>query len=230
MKPEWQILLWWVLFGGTHILGSAVPVRTFLIRKLTLYGFKGIYSLVSFATFIPLVMVYARNKHAGGILIPLTDAGWWAAHVLVFLALFVLLQGLITTSPQTTKAEMTGRLHRSAHGIQRITRHPSNLGIGLFAVAHMLVNPTSGDWIFFGGFVVFGVLSTLHQDHRTRVAGPEEAKAFLQDTSWFPFAAILAGRQKIAPREYSFIGLAVAVIAYAALRWFHPAIFGGFEG
>ncbi len=230
MKSEFQILVWWLLFGGTHILGSAVPARTFFIRKLTLYGFKGLYSLVSFATFIPLVVVYARNKHAGAMVIPLTGWAWWAAHVLMFMAFIFLFQGLLTRSPQTTAAELSGRLRGSARGIQRVTRHAVNLGFVLFGLAHMMVNPTVGDWIFFGGFVVFSVLATLHQDHRTRVAGAEEAKAFLRDTSYLPFAAIFAGRQKMALRECSISGLAVAVIAYAALRWFHPAVFGGFEG
>ena len=45
MTPELQILLWWIAFGGTHQIGSSVPVRTWLIGKLgllePLHGLKG---------------------------------------------------------------------------------------------------------------------------------------------------------------------------------------------
>ena len=73
----------------------------------------------------------------------------------------VLVQGLTTQSPLTTEAEMSGHFPARARGIQRITRHPGNFGFGLMALAHMLSNPYVGDWIFFGGFVVYGILSSM---------------------------------------------------------------------
>jgi uncharacterized membrane protein len=95
-------------------------------------------------------------------------------------------------------------------------------------VAHSLVNPTVGDWIFFGGFVVYGILSAIHQDRRVLAAGPEQAKRFVAETSALPFVAILAGRQRLALREFSLMGLLAAVILVAVLRFFHGSWFGGF--
>ena len=51
-------------------------------------------------------------------------------------------------------------------GIQRITRHPGNFAFALFGIGHMLSSPRVGDWIFFGGFVVYGIVSSMHQDRR----------------------------------------------------------------
>lgn len=48
------ILFWWLMFGGTHILSSSIPVRSFFIARFGRMPFRGLYSLVAFATFPPL--------------------------------------------------------------------------------------------------------------------------------------------------------------------------------
>jgi uncharacterized membrane protein len=221
--------MWWVLFGGTHIVGSSLPVRTFLIRTLGLRGFKALYSLVAFATLIPLCWVYATDKHAGSFLFePPGPAMRHVTELLMLLALIVLMQALHTRSPLTTQAEMSGKYGSGARAIQRVTRHPQNLAFIIYGVAHALVNPTVGDWIFFGGFVVYGMLSAIHQDRRVLAAGNEQARRFVAETSALPFAAILAGRQRLVLREFSLVGLIAAVVLLVVLRFFHGSWFGGF--
>ena len=70
MSVEIQLVIWWLLFGGTHILGSSAPIRTRLVRVLGLRGFKAVYSVVALATFIPLVLTYWHHRHAGPALVP----------------------------------------------------------------------------------------------------------------------------------------------------------------
>jgi len=227
MPAEAEILVWWLLFAGTHILGSTVPVRSWLIRTISLRGFKAVYSLVALATFLPLCWVFAENKHAGAFLFALTPFSYYLAHALMLLALVVLLQGLATASPLTTVAEMTGRYGSGPRGIQRVTRHPQNLAFMLFGLAHCLTNPYVGDWIFFGGFVIYGLASAMHQDRRVLLLGPEEARRLVAETSLLPFGAILAGRLRLAPREYSLLALLLALVLFVVLRYFHAALFGG---
>ena len=228
MTPELQILLWWFLFGGTHVLGSSVPVRTAVIGKLGLGGFKVIYSLVSLATFIPLVYVYFTNVGSGALLFRPVPALMWVTQVLMVIALIVLAQAATTPNPLTTAAEMSGDFPAEARGIQRITRHPSNLAFSLFGIAHMLSNPYAGDWIFFGGFVVFAIISSFHQDRRTLAGGRDEVARFQAETSLLPFGAIVAGKQRLALREYNKGALVVALLLAAVLWYFHPVVFGGF--
>jgi uncharacterized membrane protein len=228
MSAETEILVWWLLFAGTHILGSAVPVRTFLIRAITLSGFKALYSLVALATFVPLCWTFAANKHAGALLFVPTSYSYYMAHALMLLALVVLLQGLATVSPLTTTAEMTGRYGSGARGIQRVTRHPQNLAFMLFGLAHCLTNPYVGDWIFFGGFIGYGLVSAMHQDRRVLLLGPEEAKRLIAETSLVPFAAIIAGKLRLAPRENSLLALLAAVVMFILLRQFHGPLFGAY--
>ncbi|MBW2467297.1 MAG: hypothetical protein JRF02_08355, partial [Deltaproteobacteria bacterium] len=65
MQTEGLIIFWWLMFGGSHIIGSTIPVRTFCIRRIGTLGFKCIYSLVALATFIPLCYFYFTHCHAG---------------------------------------------------------------------------------------------------------------------------------------------------------------------
>jgi uncharacterized membrane protein len=228
MENESVILLWWLLFGVTHITGSSLAVRCCLIRRLGLAGFKALYSVVALATFIPLCHVFFKNKHAGPVLF-VPDSGLkLATQVLMLMALIVLGQSLATPSPMTTVAEMTGTFRARARGIQRVTRHPQNFAFALFGFAHMLSNSFVGDWLFFGGFLVYGMLSALHQDRRTLSSGRKEVREFQAETSVVPLAAILVGKQRLALREYNGIALVISIMCFVVLRSFHSWLFGGF--
>jgi uncharacterized membrane protein len=222
-----KLLLWWILFGGTHILGSTVPVRGFLIRRIGLPAFKGLYSLVAVATLIPLSFIYFGDKHAGAALFTPPPVARTVTQVLMFFALVVMGQAVATTNPMGTMAELSGKHLDRARGIQRVTRHPMNLAFALFGLAHCLSNPWEGDWIFFGGFVVYAVASSIHQDRRTLAAGPEAVRQFQAQTSCLPFAAILSGKQRFAPGEYSVAALGISLAVFALLLLFHGALFGG---
>ena len=230
MHSETFIFFWWLMFGGSHVIGSSIPVRTFVINRIGRLGFKAVYSFVALATFIPLFYVYFNHRHAGSLLY---TSGYFInllAQFLMLGAIMVLLQGLVTANPMTTMAELTGRVVRNGHGIQRVTRHPQNFAFALFGLAHLLANPYVGDWIFFGGFIVYGIVSAIHQDRRLLATGPVQVKQFLADTSAIPFAAIIRGKQQLAPGEYHPPALAAAIVLFILMRLLHPILFGGFGG
>ncbi len=230
MNAESVILFWWVIFGGSHIIISSMPVRTFMISRIGILGFKAVYSVVALATFIPLCYFYFTHRHAGYMLYNPGYLILLLAQFIMLFAIIVLLQALVTASPMTTMAELSGKVVRSGHGIQRVTRHPQNFAFGLFGLAHLLANPYVGDWIFFGGFIVYGIVSALHQDHRMRASGPAQVKQFIGDTSAVPFAAIISGKQRFTPGEYYPPSLAAAIVLFILLRLLHPILFGGFGG
>jgi len=219
--------LWWLLFGGTHVIGSMTACRTFLIRRLGMRGFKAVYTLVALATFIPLCATFFANKHAGGF-IRSPAVSRHVTETLMLLAFVILGQALAAQSPLSSVADLTGRYPGHARGILRVTRHPQNLAFAIFGFAHCLANPLAGDWIFFGGFVVYALVSAVHQDRRTLASGRPEIRAFHAETSLLPLAAILAGRQRLVMREWSPLALIGALAAWAVVRLLHPYIFGGF--
>jgi len=230
MKNEALILLWWFLFGGSHVMGSSIPVRTFVISRIGTLGYKIIYSLVALATFIQLCYVYFSHRHAGYLFYTAGYSIKLLAQFIMLAAFIVLLQALVTGNPMTTRAELSGKFVLHGQGIQRVTRHPQNFAFGLFGLAHLLANPYVGDWIFFGGFIVYGIVSAMHQDRRQLATGPEEVKQFLADTSAIPFAAIISGKQRFAPGEYYPPALAAAIVLFILMRLLHPMFFGGFGG
>jgi len=205
MATEVKILLWWLAFGGTHILGSSRPVRGRLIRAL------------------------GGDRHAGAILFDPPEGLMHLTELLMFLAFIVLGQGLAAPGPMTTAADMSGRYDQEVRGILRVTRHPQNVAFALFGLAHCLVNPTVGDWLFFGGFTVFAVVSSIHQDRRTRAMGPEPVRRFQDQTSLLPFLAIIRGKQRFVWSELSWIALVLSLIVAVLIRLYHGRIFGGFQ-
>jgi uncharacterized membrane protein len=230
MQNEIMILFWWLLFGGSHVIGSTIPVRSFIMSRIGMLGFKAVYSLVALSTFVPLCYVYFINRHAGDAFYATGYAVKLLAQFLMLAAIIVLLQGLVTPNPMTTRAELAGSATSKGCGIQRITRHPQNFAFGLFGFAHLLANPYVGDWIFFGGFLLFGIGSALHQDRRYRAAGSAAVRQFLADTSAIPFIAIIKRKQRLAAGEYHPPAMAAAVLFFILLRLLHPMLFGGFGG
>ncbi len=114
-----------------------------------------------------------------------------------------------------------------SRGVMRITRHPLFAGIGLWGLGHAVVNGFLGDVIFFGGFLIFGLIGAWHQDTRKRAGAPEEVRRFFWETSLLPFAAIAGGRNRFAAREIRWaavgVGVALALLLYAL----HPRLFVG---
>lgn len=228
MAIELQLAAWWVAFGGTHVLLSSVPLRTRLIRGLGLAGFKALYSVVALATFVPLVVTAWNNRHEGALIY---DPPAWTVHVtetMMLLALLLLTGAAASPSPVSTVMEMSGRARMEPRGILRVTRHPNNTGFVVFGLAHMVSNPTVGDWVFWGGLVIFGVVSAIHQDRRSLAAGPAGFADFYRATSILPFGAVLAGRQRLALGELSRVAALVGVGLWVALRLLHPLLIGGF--
>jgi len=230
MKNAAAIFFLWLIFAGTHIIGSSIPVRTFLIRRLSKLGYKGLYALVAVATFIPLCYFFFTHKHAGYLLYTSGNLINLLAQFLMLGSIIVLLQGFVTANPMTTMVELSGRVVRSGQGIQRLTRHPQNFAFALFGLAHLLANPYVGDWIFFGGFIVYGTVSAVHQDRRQLATGSEQLKQFLADTSAIPWGAIISGKQRLALDEYNPPALVAAIVIFILLKLWHPMLFGGFAG
>lgn len=228
MSPELQLSVWWLLFGGTHVIGSSIPVRTRLIAAHGLKGFKLLYTVVSFATFAPLCWVYAHHRHAGDQLYAASPTISLVSQGIMLVAVVVLLQGLTAKNPLSTEAELSGHYAADPTGILRITRQPVNTATALIGLAHCLANPFVGDWIFWGGFVLFAVISAIHQDARKRATGPEPVRQFLEATSAMPFGAIVSGRQSLRLGELNVVAIGIAVALFALLRVYHGAWFGGF--
>lgn len=219
---EMVLGLAWLGFGGTHTILALVGVRRGLIGLLGKNGFRGVYSVISFLTFGFLIYAFF-TRHTTGI--PLWSFGeshvvfLVANHVLMFLAFALLFGGVFNKTPMG----MIPAIPRPV-GVTRITRHPMNMAFALFGLAHLLTNRLTTDWIFYGGFVLFGMIGSMHQDrkksHQTKGALDE----FIAQTSIVPFWAILRGKQSVNFAEFSKLGLVLALAMTVLARVLHPGI------
>jgi uncharacterized membrane protein len=221
MSPTAWIVFWLALFAGTHLLLSSLAIRGRLVSLMGSKGFLGFYSLIAFATLIPLVAVYLGNRHAGGLmwnLVALPGVRYLSV-LLAVIGIALIAAGVLQPSPAlagVTKAA-------AARGLTRVTRHPLFMGIALWACSHLLLNGFATDVVFFGGLLAFSLVGAAHQDARKRVTDRERLGPFLDETSFWPFAAILAGRNRFAWGELPWVGLiagaAVAIVVYALHPW-----------
>jgi uncharacterized membrane protein len=183
----------------------------------------GLYSVISFLTLGPAAVLWWQNRHLGPVL---WELPFWLeralAVVLMLLALQLLMMMLATPSPSgmmPTKIE--------ARGVLRITRHPMNIGLASFGLAHILANGWLGDVAFFGlSFVVLGLLGPIHQDARKKSEKGEAYREFCRQTSVLPFVAILTRRNRFVADELPFpLGL-LGIVIFVVVFVFHGRFFG----
>jgi uncharacterized membrane protein len=226
MGAVFVIALLWIAFGGTHVGLSGPNVRPRLVGRLGEQVYKGFYSLVAFATLVPLVWTFSTHKHAGPSL--------WAtlgpplavevlSYVIMGLALVLFACSLVPGSSPPSSTLASGPA--TVRGIVRVTRHPTFAAFALFGLAHLLANGNLGDVIFFGGFPVFAWIGARHQDERKARERPGY-RELIATTSILPFAAIAAGKQRLAARELPLAGLAAGLVLTVVLSAFHGVLFG----
>jgi uncharacterized membrane protein len=217
------IVLFSALFAVTHLAMSHDSFRRGLVGKIGEWPFRGLYSLVSFLTIGPAAVLWWQNRHLGPVL---WELSFWPeriiAGLLVLFGFFLFFQLLATPSPASMMPAKN-----EARGVLRITRHPMNMGVTMWALAHLLANGTVGDVAFFGSFVVIGVIGPYHQDARLKRSKGEGFTEFCRQTSVLPFGAILRGRNRLAIDEFSFPLALIAVITFVILTVFHSRFFGG---
>jgi uncharacterized membrane protein len=227
--PPWLwIALCWVGFACTHLVLSSASLRPRLVARLGDDAFRGVYSVAVLAWFVALVWVFARHKHDGPLLWSTIGPPAVAValnQVVMALALALLVAGLLPAHAAPSSMGAAAKERIEARGLLRITRHPFNAAAALFGIAHLLVNGHLGDVLFFAGFPLFAAIGSRHQDARLARSRPGYGE-LVAATSFVPFAAVVAGRQRLVARELPWAGLAAGLVAAVALRHWHGVLFG----
>jgi uncharacterized membrane protein len=224
MNPAITLVVWWLAFAATHMGMSAVGPRRKLVAALGEGAFLGVYSLVSFVTFVPLVACYLANRHQGPLVLAIAHLP--GVHALAMAIAWASFACAIGGVFQPSALSIGAGGETRPHGVGRITRHPLFMSLGVWAAAHLLVNGFLTDVIFFGGFALFSVIGCAHQDARKRAMRGAALDAYFAETSLFPFAAILTGRNRLVLAELPWLGLAVGAALATTLYLLHPFMFG----
>ncbi len=221
MPPEIWIVALWLVFGATHTVPSSARLRPLLVAKIGAGPFLGLYSLLSLGLIAPLVTVWLLNLHGGEVL--------WSLRGVPGLRLVALwISGIafafsIASLFQPSPASL-GRPADASRGLTRITRQPLFLPFAFLAAMHLLVNGFATDIAFFGGLLVYTLAGCAHQDRRKRATEPGLAR-FFEETSFWPFLAIVSGRNRLVLAELPWHGLLIGGAAAYGFYYFHPLMF-----
>ena len=226
MDSAIKVLVWWLLFAGTHTVLSHPPIRSSLVSRLGEGAFQGVYSLIAFATFVPLTWTFFANRSSHAVPLPalaMTPGIWWVTMLLNLFAVVLLVLGFSRPNPVSS---LTARPGSSAMGVLRITRHPAFMGVAILGLSHLLVNYSAIDRVFFGATFLYSLLGSAHQDWRRRLSADPELGRFFAETSFFPFVAIATGRNRFEPSELRLGALIAGVTIFGLVFVFHYRLFG----
>lgn len=156
-----------VLFLGIHLVPAAPNLRAALAGRMGDGPYKGVFSLVSLAGLVLIVVGYRAAGPGAQLFAPL-PAAIAAAPYAVTLA-FVLF------------AAANMRTH-----LRRALRHPMLLGTLIWAAVHLLANGDMRGTVLFGAFVAYALADL------ASAAGHRAVKTF-EPTARHDVIAIVAG-------------------------------------
>ena len=144
------LVLGLALFLGIHLVPAIPPLRAALAGALGEAGYKKMFTGLSLLGFALIVAGYAMAPR-GEQWLP-RSVGARHASPLVMIVSFILLAA----------ANMKGR-------IRRALRHPMLLGVGLWALVHLLANGHAKATLVFGGFLAYVVIDLVSATARGAV-------------------------------------------------------------
>ena len=224
----WQILFAGVLFVGAHLGISSTPLRGKLVSAVGPGGYLGIYSLLALATIGYLVWLYGevpRYEYWW----PLDPALYWVPKILMPVAFIFMLGGFMVKNPTAVGMEEVlsdpAQAEKSVSGLLRITRHPFQWSVVIWAGSHIVANGDAVSVVFFSSFGALSLLGTVLLDRKKAAAIGADWEPFAAATSNIPFGAIVTGRNRLAIKELV-VPVVVGLVAYGVIFWAHEWVSG----
>lgn len=211
-------------FVGAHLVLSSLPVRDCLVAVLGETGFRAAYSFAAMALLAWVIFAYNAAPYVAV----------WAPPIglrhlsltLMPVACVLVVAGLASRNPTAVGADTAAVAAAGPVGIFRIARHPVMWGVALWGFAHLLANGDAAGMILFAGMSVLALGGAAHSDARHRASAGEAWAAYRAQSSFVPFAALLARRTSWRPREIGWARLLGGLALYALLLLVHPWLFG----
>lgn len=211
-------------FALTHLGVSGTPLRGPLLRLLGDMGYVACYSLIAIGAFAVMLYGYGQASHEDFVWQPSAPASWVAKGMLL-VAVPLLVMGLLVKNP--TQVMMGSTVGDDLAGLLKITRHPIQWSIMIFAIAHLLANGDVASLWLFGTLLFVSFFGALSMDARRRKETDPKWKKFMAGTSFLPFHALLAGKARLAWSELNWLACLLGLAVYALLYWLHGPISGG---
>ncbi|MCC5885795.1 MAG: NnrU family protein [Gammaproteobacteria bacterium] len=217
-----ELLIAAALWIATHLGISSTALRARAVGAIGEGAYLGAYSLLAVATLTFLILAWADAPRDIWLWYP---AVWqtWLALLLMPLAFVLLVSGLLGPNPTSVGQERRLADPDTVRGVLRITRHPVQWAFLLWALAHAPANGELATLILLGSIAIVAGFGTVLIDRKKAAAAGDDWQNFAAVTSNLPFAAIVAGRNRLAFGELGvgklLLGLLIYGLVIASHRW-----------
>lgn len=181
-----------VIFLVTHALPARPAIRTRLTGLIGRRAYLTLYSLVSLALLVWLIMAAGRAPYVGFWSWTLELA--WLANCLMAIALWLAVCGAAIGNPFSLGG-LAGKTYDAARpGILAVTRHPLLLALVLWSLAHLTINGDLAHILLFGSMGAFSLIGVLAMELRARKRAEAQWRQVSAGTSLLPFSALMTGQ------------------------------------
>lgn len=213
-----------ISFLGTHLGISRQPLRGVLADRLSERGYLLLYSLISFMTLGWLIFAFNTTPHTEFLWPPVP--GLQMLAVLLMPLAFIFLAGaFVGRNPTAIGQSASLAKAEPARGLVRITRHPFQWAVVLWATVHILANGDLASLLFFSSLGLVSFFGAFLIDRKKADSNGEHWERFAASTSNVPFAAILSGRNRLVLREL-WLPVLVGLAFYTLVLWRHEWVSG----
>jgi uncharacterized membrane protein len=129
-----------IIFFGIHLVPLITKLRLFLKDRLGEGPYMGLYSIISLTGILLIIFGYESNSN-----FQYSVNGKAYVYAKYFM-LFALTLNIAAVMPTY---------------IKKYTKHPMSLGIAIWAILHLLVNPDTTSIILFGSFLAYATVSVM---------------------------------------------------------------------
>lgn len=143
-----------ILFLGVHLVPVFSSVRGTLTSRLGQNGYKGLFTLLSFAGLGLIIYGYGLARLEGTPLV--YDPPFWLRHVTMLLMVPVFIFLVAAYVPSR---------------ISKTLKHPMLVAVKLWALSHLLANGDLASVLLFGGFLAWAVADRISLKRRGPGAG-----------------------------------------------------------
>lgn len=218
-----ELLLASVLFFGTHLGVSSTPLRGVLVKGMGNRGYLGVYSVLALLTLGFMIHAYNHASHGHFIWLPNVAQHAFTKLLMPF-AFILLAAGFMAKNPTAVMSEAA--IDEPLAGILKITRHPVQWAILLWALAHIVSNGDMASITFFGTFALLSAIGMAAIDAKRRLLEEQAWQDFYDVTSSVPFVALLRGKTSLELSEINWFAVGVGLVLFALAYIFHKDIAG----
>ena len=211
MTPQMGLLLFAILFVGTHFLLSH-PLRGPLVRAMGEKAFQGLYSLIAIVTFGLMIYFYRIIGREPPALWQSGEAAWIVGTILMWAA-SILFVGSFLGNPALVGARGP---RGGPQGVLRITRHPMMWSFALWAAVHLMILGQAKALVFDSAIIILAIGGALAQDRKKAGQMGEDWHDWTAQTAFVPFTRGVAY-----PGTVAFVG---GTLLFLVATWLHEPI------